>query len=192
MPLRRAAPRTRASPWVAGTPEPRDGCCVSQTSLTPSSSAGDLLAHRQHILVVEDDELSLDIIMRWLGRRGYTNVRGVVDGPTGLAACFQQQPDLLLLDHRLPCFSGLAIAEHLRMNFPRGQRPWTVLFTAVCNTNCVQLMGTGNFDDILRKPCVGADYVDMLARARGGLQERRIVGASAGPRAMMMRPRVAL
>lgn len=164
---------------------------MSQTSSTPSSSAGDLLGHRQHILVVEDDELSLDIVMRWLGRRGYTDVRGVADGPSGLAACFQRMPDLLLLDHRLPGFSGLAIAEHLRMNFPREQRPWTVLFTAICNTHCMQLMGTGNFDDLLRKPCVGVDYMDMLARARGGLHERRIISPVAEPR-ILRRSRVAL
>jgi len=148
---------------------------VPHTSSTPSSPAGDLLAHREHILVVEDDDVSLDIAIRWLGRRGYTDVRGVPDGPSGLAACFQRLPDLLLLDHRLPGFSGLAIAEHLRLNFPREQRPWTVLFTAICNTHCMHLMGTGNFDDLLRKPCVGVDYVDMLDRARGGLHERRIV-----------------
>ncbi len=158
-----------------------------------SSLASDLLAQRLQVLVVEDDELSLDIITRWLRRRGCVDVRGVGDGPAGLAACFQRLPDLLLLDHQLPGFSGLAIAEHLRLNFPPEQRPWTVLFTATCNTNVMRLMGSGNFDDLLRKPCIGEDYVGMLTRARGGLNERRLAADAniAEPR-LTFRPRIAL
>lgn len=164
---------------------------VSQTSSLPPSTAGDLLAQRLNILVVEDDELSLDIITRWLRRRGCTDLRGMVDGPTGLAACFQRLPDLLILDHRLPGCSGLAIAEHLRMNFSREQRPWTVLFTATCNTSIMRLMGSGNFDDLLRKPCVGEDYIGMVTRARAGLLERRLAANIEEPR-VTFRPRVAL
>lgn len=164
---------------------------VSQTSSIPSSPAGDLLAQRLHVLVVEDDELSLDIITRWLRRRGCTDVRGVADGPAGLAACFQRIPDLLVLDHRLPGFSGLAIAEHLRMNFAREQRPWTVLFTATCNTSIMRLMASGNFDDLLRKPCVGEDYIGMISRARAGLHERRLTADITASR-ITFRPRLAL
>lgn len=160
---------------------------MSQTSSTPLSPAGDVLAQPLHVLVVEDDELSLDIITRWLRRHGYPDVRGVADGPSGLAACFQRLPDLLILDQQLPGFSGLAIAEHLRMNFPREQRPWTVLFTATCNTSCLRLMGTGNFDDLLRKPCIGEDYIAMLTRALAGLIERRRLADAdiAEPRAVV-------
>lgn len=184
---------TRAGPRVAGTPEPRDDCFVSQTSSIASSSASDLLAQRLHVLVVEDDELSLDIITRWLRRRGCPDVRSVADGPSGLAACFQRLPDLLLLDHRLPGFSGLTIAEHLRINFPREQRPWTVLFTATCNTSIMRLMATGNFDDLLRKPCIGEDYIGMITRARGGLHERRPTAtADIVEPQMIFRPRIAL
>ena len=173
---------TRSHAMVAG---------VSQTSSIPSNSASDLLAQRLHVLVVEDDELSLDIITRWLRRRGCADVRGVADGPAGLAACFQRLPDLLLLDHRLPGFSGLAIAEHLRMNFAREQRPWTVLFTATCNASIMRLMGSGNFDDLLRKPCVGEDYIGMLTRTRAGLHERRSAADIAEAR-VTLHPRLAL
>lgn len=147
-----------------------------QNVSTHTRFARDHAARRLKILVVEDDELARDIVSRWLDRRGYLDVRSATDGTTGLSACFQQRPDILLLDERLPGLCGLAIAEHLRINFPREQRPWTVLFTAACNTSVVRLMATGNFDDLLRKPCVGEDYVGMILRARDGLRERRPSG----------------
>lgn len=138
-----------------------------------------MVTQRLKILVVEDDELSRDIVTRWLERRGYLDVRSASDGTTGLSACFQRSPDILILDERLPGLNGLAIAEHLRINFPREQRPWIVLFTAACNAGIVRLMATGNFDDLLRKPCVGEDYVGMITRARDGLRARRPADAVA-------------
>ncbi len=157
-----------------------------------SSSASDLLVARLQVLVVEDDELSLDIITRWLKRQGYSNVQGVCDGVAGLKACLQDTPDLLILDQRIPGRSGLAIAEQLRMNLPREQRPWTVLFTAACNTTIMRLMATGNFDDLLRKPCVGEDYIGMVTRARAGIRERRLAADISERRMALRQPHVAL
>ncbi len=157
-----------------------------------SSSASDLPIARLQVLVVEDDELSLDIITRWLKRQGYSNVQGVSDGVNGLKACLLDPPDLLILDQRIPGASGLAIAEHLRMNFPREQRPWTVLFTAACNTTIMRLMATGHFDDLLRKPCVGEDYIGMITRARAGVRERRLAADIAERHLVLRQPHVAL
>lgn len=142
----------------------------------PSSAASDPQARRLRILVVEDDVMALDILTRWLRRRDYLDVRGFADGQAGLAACLQAPPDLLILDHQVPGLTGLAIAEQLHINLPRVQRPWTVLFTAACNASVLHLMSTGNFDDLLHKPSVGALYARMLLRAHDGLRERRIDG----------------
>ena len=86
------------------------------------------------ILIVEDDDLSLDIATRWLRRQGYANVEGAVDGATGLESCLHDLPDILILDHSLPIVSGLAIAEHLCLTYKREDRPWIVLFTAAADS----------------------------------------------------------
>lgn len=139
-----------------------------------SSSASDLSAQRMmQILVVEDDELSLDIMTRWLKRHGYHNVDSATDGDAGLEACLRDPPDVLILDHAMPGHSGLAIAEYLCVNYKREQRPWIVLFTAAADAMISRLMATGHFDDLLRKPCVTEDYVAALTRANAGLRERR-------------------
>lgn len=186
------SPFRACSPAVAGSAEPRDGWLVAKNLSKVSSSASDLLVARLQVLVVEDDELSLDIITRWLKRQGYSNVQAVCDGVAGLDACLQDSPDLLVLDQRIPGRSGLAIAEHLRMNLPREQRPWTVLFTAACNTTIMRLMATGNFDDLLRKPCIGEDYIGMITRARAGIRERRLAADISERRLALSQPHVAL
>lgn len=151
---------------------------MAKTLSNLSNSASDLLTRSLQIVVVEDDDLSLDIITRWLRRRGYSDLRGLTDGAAGLQACLQAPPDLLILDQRLPGPSGLVIAQHLRSCLPRERRPWTVLFSAACNTTIMRLMGTGHFDDLLRKPCIGEDYIGMITRARAGMRERRLAADS--------------
>ena len=49
-----------------------------------------------------------------------------------------------------------------------------LLFTASCNTTIVNRMGTGPFDELLRHPCIGEDYIGMITRARAGMRERRL------------------
>jgi len=177
-------------PSVAEVDEPRDGSLVAKNLSDLSTSASDLLTQRLQILVVEDDDLSLDIITRWLGRQGYSNVRGLADGAAGLDACLRDPPDLLILDQRLPGPSGLTIAERLRAGLPRERRPWTVLFTAACNTTIMYLMGTGNFDDLLRKPCIGEDYIGMITRARAGIRDRRLAAELSERRAALHQSQV--
>lgn len=125
------------------------------------------------VLVVEDDDLSLDIATRWLRRQGYANVEAAADGATGLESCLHDLPDILILDHSLPIVSGLAIAEHLCLTYKREDRPWIVLFTAAADSTIDRLQQTGYFDDTLRKPCISQDYLDCLERAHAGLQQRR-------------------
>ena len=140
----------------------------------PCASASTLSAQRMaRLLVVEDDELARDIATRWLTRHGYNNVHSAMSGAGGLEACADDPPDILILDHALPDLNGMAIAEHLCLTFRREERPWIVLFTAAADSTIARLMSTGYFDDLLRKPCVGEDYIAALAHAHAGLRERR-------------------
>jgi len=151
---------------------------VPKTIQKSYASATNLSVQRMaRLLIVEDDELSRDIATRWLTRHGYRNVDSAASGAEGLAACTDDPPDILILDHALPDLSGMAIAEYLCLNFRREERPWIVLFTAAADSTIARLMSTGYFDDLLRKPCVGEDYIAALARAHAGLRERRKLAA---------------
>ena len=65
------------------------------------------------ILVVEDDEASLDIARRVAERMGHT-VLMARDGVQGLALARSERPDLVFLDLHLPGLSGFQVVRELR------------------------------------------------------------------------------
>lgn len=65
------------------------------------------------VLLVEDDPALSEMYRLKLVQDGY-QVRLASDGLSGLEAALKHQPDLLLLDLRLPGLSGFALLERLR------------------------------------------------------------------------------
>jgi two-component system cell cycle response regulator DivK len=65
------------------------------------------------VLYVEDNEYNRKIVRQLLGRTSYRLVE-TVDGEAGVAAAFQERPDLILMDVQLPKMSGLEATKILR------------------------------------------------------------------------------
>ncbi|MFQ5742020.1 MAG: response regulator transcription factor [Acidobacteriota bacterium] len=66
-----------------------------------------------HILVVDDEADVCDLLSRFLTRRGY-RVDTANDGESALEAVRQNEPDIVLLDIRLPKIDGLSVLRKLR------------------------------------------------------------------------------
>jgi len=65
------------------------------------------------ILIIEDDEMSRDMLSRRLRRRGYEVVTAV-DGRQGVQAALQELPDLILMDMSLPVMDGWQATRKLK------------------------------------------------------------------------------
>ena len=65
------------------------------------------------ILLVEDNEMNRDMLMRRLRRKGY-DVVIAVDGGQGVAMATSAAPDLILLDMSLPVLDGWEVARRLK------------------------------------------------------------------------------
>jgi len=65
------------------------------------------------ILLVEDSEMSRDMLARRLARRGYEVVIAV-DGGQGVALAQTEAPDLILMDMNLPVLDGSEATRQLR------------------------------------------------------------------------------
>jgi CheY-like chemotaxis protein len=65
------------------------------------------------ILLVEDNELNRDMLVRRLERRGY-DVMVAVDGQSGVDLAVEAQPDLILMDMSLPVLDGWGATRALR------------------------------------------------------------------------------
>lgn len=65
------------------------------------------------ILLVEDKEMSQDMLSRWLARRGYA-IAIVADGGQGITTAQTQQPDLILIDMSMPVLDGWETIRQLK------------------------------------------------------------------------------
>jgi two-component system cell cycle response regulator DivK len=65
------------------------------------------------ILYVEDNEYNRKIVRQLRGRTSYRLIEAL-DGESGVAAAFEERPDLILMDVQLPKMSGLDATRMLR------------------------------------------------------------------------------
>ncbi len=65
------------------------------------------------ILIVEDNELNLDMLVRRLVRKGY-EVVSAVDGEQGLLMATTEAPDLILMDMSLPGMDGWEATRQIK------------------------------------------------------------------------------
>lgn len=74
------------------------------------------------ILLVEDNEMSRDMLSRRLMRRGYTLLTAA-DGEEGLCLAREHRPDLVLMDLSLPVMDGWDAARRLKSDEATKQIP---------------------------------------------------------------------
>ena len=67
------------------------------------------------ILLVEDNEVNRDMLMRRLQRQGFT-VCFAVDGPSGVASAAQERPDVTLMDVALGKMDGWEATQLIKAN----------------------------------------------------------------------------
>lgn len=113
------------------------------------------------ILLIDNDEACFDATRRLLRSRGY-EFCGARAGVEGLRVAFRWQPDVALVDWRLPDLSGLEILARLRAECPHTPR---VMFSEFATLeSAVDAMRLGVCDWI-RKPAFEADIVAAVERA---------------------------
>jgi two-component system cell cycle response regulator DivK len=70
---------------------------------------------KQKVLIVEDNPLNMRLIEMILKSNSYTLLKAT-DGEEALDIATREQPDLVIMDIRLPRVSGLEVARRLKEN----------------------------------------------------------------------------
>jgi DNA-binding response OmpR family regulator len=116
-------------------------------------------AHAQQVLVVEDDAAIARLIEVELIEAGY-RVTLAATGAEGLAALERAQPDLMILDVRLPDIDGLSVCRSARRS---GCRTPILMLTALDRVGDRVIGLDAGADDYLAKPFA---VEELLARLR--------------------------
>jgi DNA-binding response OmpR family regulator len=125
------------------------------------------------LLFIEDDDSIRLALSMALEDEGY-EVREAADGRTGLAMFAAQEPDLVLLDLRLPDIGGFEVCRTLRSSsiVP------IIIVTAQTDTYDLVAGLEAGADDYVTKPVVPKE---LAARIRAALRRVQLLETSAAP-----------
>ena len=111
------------------------------------------------VLVVDDEELNVEMLLRRLARSGY-GVHTTTNGAEALGLVADHDYDVILLDHMMPNKSGREVLSHLRSTFTPEALP-VIMVTAVVESDKIADVLNAGANDYITKPI---DYRVALAR----------------------------
>jgi diguanylate cyclase (GGDEF)-like protein len=117
---------------------------------------------RFRILVVDDDQDSVDLLARWLAMEGY-DVTTARDGAEALQRIAADRPDLVLLDLLIPPPDGLAVIRAAKRDRDMSTVPLVVMTVKRDVKTKIEAL-RGGADDFIVKP-FHFDELDAVMRA---------------------------
>jgi putative two-component system response regulator len=123
------------------------------------------------VLIVDDEQASLDSLRRMLQRAGFERVCGTTDPREAVQLCLRERPDLILLDLHMPFVSGDRVLERLREEVRTdGYLPVLVL-TGDLTSEAKHRAFAAGANDFVAKPY---DHREVVLRIRNHLEIRRL------------------
>lgn len=123
-------------------------------------------AGRARVLVVEDDADQRDTIAAILRDAGF-DVGEATDGRQALAECRQSDPDLIVLDLRLPNLDGPAFLKEYRQ-LPRSSAR---ILVASARDDGAEASARGRADAYISKPFALDELLGMVRRVLARTRE---------------------
>ncbi len=121
------------------------------------------------ILIVDDQALNVRVLEGMLRHAGYTNLTSTTDAREALSLYHDLQPDLLLLDLRMPHLDGFQILERLQPDLPPETYAPIVILSADVTLEARQHALTLGAKDFVTKPF---DRTEVLLRIQNLLETR--------------------
>jgi two-component system sensor histidine kinase/response regulator len=130
----------------------------------------DKRTYKNTILIVDDDKFSSKALSHFLGKQGF-NILVAENGEDGLQITQNAQPDLILLDVRMPKgISGFEVCQRLKSDKTTQKIP-IIFMTALTETvDKVKGFELGG-DDYITKPF---EHQELLARVKTHLSIRQL------------------
>ena len=113
------------------------------------------------VLLVEDNEMNRDMLMRRLQRKGF-NVLIALDGAEAIRMTQEHKPEIVLMDMSLPVIDGWEATRRLKADRATRSIPILALTASVSSEDRRQAAQAG-VDDFLSKP---VDLPELLCHLR--------------------------
>lgn len=114
------------------------------------------------ILIADDRAENRELLRRWLEPIGFV-IAEAADGATAVATWKIFQPQVILMDIRMPGMNGIAAARKIRQEVV-GAPPWIVALTASGSPWEEGEILAAGCDRLMFKPLVEADLLSLLAQ----------------------------
>lgn len=115
-----------------------------------------------HILIIEDNEMSLALAEHLLRQAGYT-VTCAADGANGVRMALEHEVDLVLCDLDLPVIDGPQVASTLRAS-DRWHKVPLLAFTAASMSEARRRSLAADFDACIVKPIDPANFAATVGQ----------------------------
>ena len=129
----------------------------------PFKPRGNRMSEKKTVLLVDDDQALLDGTRLRLRSCGYKTL-DANDGIQGVAAAIKLQPDVIVMDVRMPRMDGLSALRELQENEQTKEIPVVVLSASLSDQQRALDAGARFF---ITKPYEGKDLVRAIESAIG-------------------------
>jgi len=132
-----------------------------------------MLDGQRNILIVDDDNYTLEMIMSILERNGY-NTRGVRSGKKALEIAKNKNPDLLLLDINLPDIDGYDVCKDIKSTEETKEIP-VVFITGNSGRQSIQKSFEAGGSDYVGKPFVIEEVLARISMAIDNARAKKVM-----------------
>ena len=115
------------------------------------------------ILYIEDEYDMIELVRLILGRKGF-EVKGIANGRDGLAAAWQDPPDLVLFDLMIPDMDGWEVYQQMKANEATRDVPVIVLTAKAQSIDRVLGLHVAKVDDYISKPFNPQELLESVER----------------------------
>ncbi len=133
-----------------------------QPGLLPSSTGNAPAKARVRLLVAEDETLIRLDLVEMLAEAGYDVVAQVSDGEQAIAVARELQPDLVMMDIRMPVLDGISAAEQIG----KERIAPVVMLTAFSQKELVERARDAGVMAYIVKPFTASDLAPAIEIAR--------------------------
>jgi putative two-component system response regulator len=121
------------------------------------------------VMIVDDEELVIRVVKRFLASGGYTNFITVTDSRKAMETIDEEQPDVVLLDIMMPHITGLDLLRERQKDKSLRHIPFIILSANSENQIKRDALSLGA-TDFLSKP---VDPSDLVVRVQNSLTVKR-------------------